>query len=161
MLTHRKLLIFLWEDTLQHAAYIWNQVPTRALLGKTPHKMWMGWKPDVLHLREFSCPVWVYDEHQMDKLHPHSSPFVFMGFQDESNSIHFYDAAMRCIRALRNFHFQNDIQHFQDILVPLLLEGEPMGVIEPQSDKTSPSATPKPPSAFDRSLRMQKTDLDY
>jgi hypothetical protein len=58
----KKLPTFLWDEAVVHAAYLRNQAPTRALDGKTPHEIWTGRKPDVLHLREFGSDFWVLDE---------------------------------------------------------------------------------------------------
>lgn len=49
----------LWEHAVMHAAYLRNRAPTWALQGKTPHEAWTGVKPDISHLHEFGCAVWI------------------------------------------------------------------------------------------------------
>ena len=61
----------------------------------TPCKVWNQKKPNVLHLREFGCDVWVFDESQnRSKLAPRTKKMVFVGFMDGSKSIHYYDIVM-------------------------------------------------------------------
>jgi transposase InsO family protein len=62
MLIRRNCPSFLWQSTIEYAAYIRNRAPTRALDGKTPEEAWTGKKPSVAHLREFGCEVSVKRE---------------------------------------------------------------------------------------------------
>ena len=68
MLAGRNLPVFLWEEAVSHAAYLWNWVPTRALANTAPWEMWTGEKPSVSHLQEFGVPVWVYLKLHLDKM---------------------------------------------------------------------------------------------
>ena len=54
MMRHKGLDQDLWADAIKTAAYIKNRVSSRALpVGKTPHELWTGNKPDVSHMRVF------------------------------------------------------------------------------------------------------------
>jgi hypothetical protein len=44
---------FLWELTIKHATYLWNQAYT-CVCKIMPYQAWTREKPDVSHLREFS-----------------------------------------------------------------------------------------------------------
>src|SRR6267154_3649460 len=44
MIIARDLPEFLWAEAVAHAAYLRNHVPTRALEGATPEKIWSGTK---------------------------------------------------------------------------------------------------------------------
>ena len=62
MLIAKNLLVFPWDEVIMHTPYLHNHTPTHALEGKTPYKAWTGKKPDVEHLREFRCDVWVFNK---------------------------------------------------------------------------------------------------
>jgi hypothetical protein len=71
----------------------------RALDGMTPEEAWTGRKPDVSHLREFGCPVWVRDEGgNLSKLLLRANEFIFIGFEDGPKAICYYDAQKRRIK---------------------------------------------------------------
>ena len=62
ILIEKHLSAFLWDEAVFHAVYLRNQAPTWALMGMTSFEAWSGTKPDVSHLREFGCDVWILDE---------------------------------------------------------------------------------------------------
>ena len=73
----------LWDHAVAHANYLCNRVPTQALKGLTPYEAWHGHKPDVLHLREFGCNVWILDKSKnrfKDVFGCHMSLFGIDGF---------------------------------------------------------------------------------
>ena len=73
MLIKKQLPAFLWDKAVFHAVYLRNQAPTWALMDMTPFEAWSGTKPDVSHLQEFSCDVWILDEDKnRSKLTPKS-----------------------------------------------------------------------------------------
>jgi hypothetical protein len=53
---------FLWPYAVQHAIYLLNRRPTRALAGKTPLEAWSGAVPDLTRLRIFGCNAFVRAE---------------------------------------------------------------------------------------------------
>jgi hypothetical protein len=81
----------LWSVTISHAAYIRNRSPTRALDEKTPMEAWTGNKPNLSHLREFGCDVWILDEGDRAKTQPKSNKFTFIGFVKGSKSIRYWN----------------------------------------------------------------------
>ena len=92
MLLAKKLPDFLWDEAVSHANYIQNWAPTQALEGKTPYEAWFGKKPDVSHFQEFGCDVWVLDKTKnLSKLKPRSQKMIFVGFNDGSKSIWYYN----------------------------------------------------------------------
>jgi hypothetical protein len=95
MLLSAKLPTNLWDTAISHATYLRNRAPTRALTGKTPFEAWFGKKPDVSHLREFGCDVWVLDEHRKSKLESKTIKGKFLGFIDESKLVCYYDIGSR------------------------------------------------------------------
>jgi len=59
MIVATKMLEFLWEHAVSHAAYVHNRSYTISIRGQTPYEAWHGIKPNIAHLREFGVPVWV------------------------------------------------------------------------------------------------------
>ncbi|KAG6501318.1 hypothetical protein ZIOFF_041197 [Zingiber officinale] len=45
----------LWGETVRHAIYLLNRLPTKVLGERTPFEAWMGRKPHLAHLRVFGC----------------------------------------------------------------------------------------------------------
>lgn len=106
MLIARGLPSFLWETAIEYAAYIRNMVLMRALEGKTPEEAWTKTKPNVSHLKEFGCDVWILTEGQnLSKLEPKSKKFIFVGYLDGPKAVKYYDPRLRQIRVSRNFIF--------------------------------------------------------
>jgi transposase InsO family protein len=94
MLFAKGLPEFLWDQAVAHANYLRNRAPTWALKGLTPYEAWHGHKPNVSHLREFGCDVWILDESKnRSKLHPRSHKMIFVGFDDGAKCICYYDKA--------------------------------------------------------------------
>jgi len=59
MLLVAKLLEFLWEPAVEHAAYIQNWSFTTSLQHSTPYEAWYGNKPNISNLCKFGAPVWI------------------------------------------------------------------------------------------------------
>jgi len=102
---------FLWEYAIQHAAYLCERAPTRTLPEKTSYEAWHGRKPDVSHLREFGTPVYVLLQPQKTrpKLAPRLKQQIFIGYNNESKSIRYFNPETRRILTLRNFQFLTNL----------------------------------------------------
>ena len=99
MLFAKGLPEFLWDQAVAHANYLQNRAPTWALKGLTPYEAWHGHKPNVSHLREFGCDVWILDElKNRSKLHPRSHKMIFVGFDDGAKCIRYYDKGTRHVK---------------------------------------------------------------
>ena len=55
MCVHAGLPYSLWAEAASTATYIYNRLPNAPLKGKSPHELWYGRKPDLSHLKVFSC----------------------------------------------------------------------------------------------------------
>ena len=107
MLTASKLSEFLWEHAVAHAAYIRNRSYTMAVSDRTPYEGWNGSKPNVTHLREFGAPVWVLLQGQnvARKILPKSKKCAYIGNNDASKSVLYYNAERRKVLTSRNYKF--------------------------------------------------------
>ena len=110
----------------------------------TPHEAWTGKKPDVGHLREFGCNVWVLDEsNNRSKLDPKSKKMIFVGFMDGPKAIRYYDAKTQSIKVSWNVAF-NELKELEIVEVPgVQVEGEirenpPQQPIIPQQPAVEP-----------------------
>ena len=133
MMIARDVPNYLWKYALQHAAYIHEWAPTKALPGTTPYEAWNGIKPNVAHLWEFATPVYMLVQGQnRPKLLPKSKPHLFLGYDDGSLSVKYYIAKTRKVHTLRNYKFLTNLSLretppeplFVDPLPALLREGE-------------------------------------
>ena len=128
MLTAAKLPEFLWEPAVQHAAYLRNLAFTRARPEITPYQAWHGTKPNVTHLREFGAPVWVLHQgpHIRRKMLPKSEHRAYIGYDDGSKAIKYYNAATRNILTSRNYKFLStqDLPSPEEIVIDPPSQGE-------------------------------------
>jgi gag-polypeptide of LTR copia-type/Integrase core domain/GAG-pre-integrase domain len=103
----RGLPEFLWEYAVAHASYIRNRCYTKALENKTPYEIRFKQKPNISHLRDFGSPVWVLLQgiKQPRKMEPKSRRRIFVGFDDGSKSVKYYNNETRRVLTSRNFRF--------------------------------------------------------
>ena len=107
MLKGQTLPEFLWEYAIAHAAYLRNRSYTTILKNQTPYQIWNNTKPNVNHLREFGAPVWVMlqGQKQPRKMLPKSQRRAYVGFEDGSKSVKYYNADTRKVLTSRNYRF--------------------------------------------------------
>ena len=60
MIYDQDIPMHLWADTARTIVYVHNRISHGALRFKTPKEMFMGKKPEVSHLKIFSCPVYIH-----------------------------------------------------------------------------------------------------
>lgn len=174
-MSHRRV----WDEAVAHATYLRNRAPTRALKGMSPYEAWNEKKPDISHLREFGCDVWVLDESQnKTKLSPKSKKMVFFGFMDGSKSMRYYDPSTRKIKVSCDVAFKNneeprELEIMADI-PGLPVEGEiginspaqtapetPTQPLETQIEPTQEEESEDEPTSEKRELRTRTKNVDY
>jgi len=66
---------------------------------------------DVSDLWEFGIPVYILLQGQKEppKLMPRSKCYLFVGYEDSSHSVRYYNPEMRKVLTLCNFHFLNNL----------------------------------------------------
>ena len=121
-----------------------------------------GRKPNVGHLWEFGCDVWILDESiNRSKLDPRSKKMIFIGFMDRSKVVQYYDAKNRLIKVSRNIGFNEDEEpRALDIIeVPgIQVERE---IISPATQQPAPTPKiPKPETPEPRQLQETRF-IDY
>ena len=106
MLAAFKLPQFLWEPAILHAAYLWNMSYTKVHPRATPYQIWYGIKLNVEHLL---ATVWVLLQGQnvQNKMLPKSQRRIYVGYDEGSHSVKYYNPTTRNIQLSRNYHFLN------------------------------------------------------
>jgi len=89
MMRHKDVDQDLWADAIKTSVYIKNRVTSQALLvGKTPHGLWTGNKPNVSHMRVFGSTCWVvlHKSHIDGKFGDKAAKGIFVGYPDGSKA---------------------------------------------------------------------------
>ena len=73
-----------WGDAILYAMHILNHVPTHAIADRlTPHEVFTGNRPSVVHLRIFRCKAHVHvPDEKWWKLDTKSIECIFLGFTE-------------------------------------------------------------------------------
>ena len=166
MLAAYKLPEFLWEPAVAHAAYVRNMSYTRVLPRATPYQVWFGRKPNASNLREFGAPVWVLLQGQniQRKMLPKSQRRLYVGYDEDSHSVKYYNAATRNILLSRNYRLLSptDPSPPADIAIPppiTPLDGPPHEG-EPGASSMRSTATRDHAEGSGLGKRKADTDID-
>ena len=149
MITAARLPEFLWEPAIAHAVYLRNLSFTRSIPDATPYQLWYGRKPNVAHLCKFSTPIWVLLQGQkiQRKMLPKSERQVYIGYDEGSKSVKYYNPANRNILVSGNFRFLSPPEPTppEEIVIelrsPLVEERTPLS----QGEREHPLAGPHSP----------------
>ena len=76
----------MWGEAVKAVGYLKNRTPTRTLDDKTPFEVWYGEHPDVSHLRELGCKVWVHIPGDNPKIYNRSVECILVGYSDSSKA---------------------------------------------------------------------------
>ena len=156
MLFAKGLLEFLWDQAVAHANYLHNRAPTWALKGSTPYEAWHGHKPNVLHLREFGCNIWILNESKnCSKLHLRSHKMIFVGFDNGAKCIRYYDKATQHVKRSQNFKF-NENEEPWDLEI---VEVPGLQADREKLDSTPSQTTPAEPEPQQLNLRHRTVDF--
>src|SRR5271155_3942378 len=144
MIIANQLPAFLWEHATAHAVYLRNRAFTRSLGNITPYQSWFKKRPNISHLREFGAPVWILLQGQKEppKMQSKSHRRLYVGFDDGSNSVLYYNAETRKILKSRNYRFlippqQNSPPEGIEVAPDLPCEGEKSeGITQPSGDSS-------------------------
>jgi hypothetical protein len=167
MINAQNLPEFLCEPAVRHAAYLRNRSATQAIKDKMPYESWHGKKPDVSHLRKFGVPVWVLLQGQYEarKIQPKSKRRAFVGYEDGSNSVNYYNVETCKILTSRNFRFltltENGTPPEQiEVATNQPLEGEMMGSVRPMGLTKNLTEKPGDSSKRKREESEEEEDID-
>ena len=92
MLADSKLPHRFWAEALSTIVYLWNQSPTKELVGVMPHEAWSGSKPDVRLLRIFGCSVYSHvPKAERHKLDTKTRKCILLGYGTNQKGYRLYD----------------------------------------------------------------------
>jgi len=107
-----------WGEAVQHAIYITNRIPTRALKEVTPYEFYYQRKPNLEHLRVFGSLAYtkVNDSH-LRKLNDRSKKTVYFGTESGSKGYRLFDPQNQKIIVSRDVIVDEDSSWSWDIEV--------------------------------------------
>ena len=109
MLHDQDLPMHLWEEVARTVVYVQNRTPHRVLENKTPKEVFSGKKPEVNHLRIFSCPVYIHIlKENRTKLDPLRKKGIFVGYPESSKAYRIYFPGFKKIDISRDVTFDED-----------------------------------------------------
>ena len=109
MLHDQDLPMHLWAETARTTVYVQNRTPHRVLKNKTPKEVFFGKKPEVIHLRIFSCPVYIHiPKEKRTKLDPLGNKGIFVGYSESSKAYRIYFLGFKKIDISRDVTFDED-----------------------------------------------------
>ena len=107
MLASAKLTSNFWVAAIQHANWITNRSPTRAISDeKTPFEFYYNQKPSLTTLREFGCKTWVQiPKKHRAKFDNRSIECIFIGFAKGKRAFTLFDRHNRRVIESRDVKF--------------------------------------------------------
>ena len=96
-----------WGYALETAAHILNLVPTMKV-AKTPHEMWKGEPPLLVHIKVWGCDVLVRRE-TLEKLEPKVEKCIFIGYPQKSFGYLFYRPCYNMVFVARKGVFRERV----------------------------------------------------
>jgi transposase InsO family protein len=96
MLNEKNLPNYFWVEAIAIVVYIMNRTPIVAIHGMTPKEKFTCNKPNVSHLRVFSCIAYVHvlDE-KRSKLDPKAEKCIFIGYSLEQKGYRCFNPSTR------------------------------------------------------------------
>lgn len=163
MISARDLPPSLWAEAVRHAVYVRNLIPGNSRI--TPHEKWFGQKPDIAHLREWGCDIWVYAELKTDKLSPRAHLQVFVGFEDGPKAIRYYKRSTHQVLISRDFAWTGpEPQHPAEMWLPLEGEngstsGQPQVLVPATAQVPTTTTAPAPVPVAPIQMQTQSTTI--
>ncbi|KAG6497222.1 hypothetical protein ZIOFF_045114 [Zingiber officinale] len=101
-----------WGETVRHAVYLLNRLPTKALGECIPFEAWIWRKPHLTHLRGFGCVAYVKNTTpHLKKLDDRSSPMVYLGVEEGCKAHRVFDQRHGKLQISRDVMFQENCEY--------------------------------------------------
>ena len=145
MLITAQLPLSFWDKAMQHACYLRNRLPHRALALRTPYEMWHGKLPDLSDVRVFGCMSYIHQPQETrSKMDLKAVPAIYLGNNETSNTYWFLDLSNNTLRKSGMARFFEEFDSAGRLINPLFtpsseavkerrdfLEQEPQELTEP------------------------------
>jgi hypothetical protein len=103
MLNEKNLPNYFWAEAIATLVYIMNRTPIATVHGMTTEEKFTGNKPNVSHLRVFSCIAYVYvPDEKRSKLDPKAEKCIFIGYSLEQKGYRFFNPSTRKLQVSRD-----------------------------------------------------------
>ncbi|XP_072154388.1 uncharacterized protein [Bemisia tabaci] len=81
-----------WAEAVNHAAFLKNRSPSRAIPDHTPEEMWSGERTNLVNLKIFGCKAYCHlPKVKRNKLDAKSKIMIFVGFCENSKAYRLID----------------------------------------------------------------------
>jgi hypothetical protein len=150
MLQSKSLAPKIWDEAINHAAYIQNQFRHKSLKGTTPFECWTGKKSKVSHFRIFGSQAWAHIPIDKRKdLEPQSVECIFVGYPKGVKGYIFLDSHTEKFILARSVKFEEEsLYDFSEDPIE-----EPLVVTDEEESENTLSALENPlqhPFGYDR-----------
>jgi hypothetical protein len=133
-----------WAEAAMAVVYVQNRLSHSALGFKNPEEMFTEKKPEVSHLKIFSCPVFIHiPKEKRNKLEPFKKKGIFVGYCEVSKAFRIYIPGHRHIEISRDVTFDEEATHKKSRRCQL----EKMYEEEPVNPRTTESVREVPRTA--------------
>lgn len=114
MLYFSGLPLSFWSAAVEHAAYLRNRLPTRALPSCTPFEVWTGQRPDLSNVRVFGCRAFAHiPDERRKKLDVKSRECLYLGVPSGVKGFRLYDIEKMTVFASAHVVFDESFSHVQ------------------------------------------------
>jgi len=99
MLSESSLPKYFWVDAVCTSFYVMNRVLIRPILKKTPYELFNGGKPNINHLRVFSCSCFVLNngKENLGKFDEKDDHGIFIGYSLTSHAYKIYNKRLMTV----------------------------------------------------------------
>ena len=101
----------LWDEFILTSSYLSNLTTSKATNGQTPHKLWFGTRPSLMHLREIGCHAYVFINTANPKIAAKSIECTLVGYASNAKA---YRCWHRESGRIVDSHHVTFIEHLND-----------------------------------------------
>ncbi len=118
MLNEKNLPNYIWAEVVAIAVYIMNRTPIATVHGMTPEEKFTGKKPDVSHLRMFSCIAYVHvPNEKRSKLNPKAKKCIFIGYSLKQKGYRCFNHSIQKLQVSRDVVFNEMVSWYPSLKI--------------------------------------------
>jgi hypothetical protein len=118
MLNEKNLSNYFWVEAVAIVVYIMNRTPTTIVHGMTPEEKFTGKKPNVSHLRMFSCIAYVHvPDEKRSKLNPKAKKCIFIGYSLDQKGYRCFNISIRKLQVSRDVVFDEMVHWYPPLKI--------------------------------------------
>ncbi len=118
MLNEKNLPNYFWAEAVAIAIYIMNRTPIATVHSMTPEKKFIGKKPDVSHLRMFSCIAYVHvPDEKRSKLDPKAEKCIFIGYSLKQKKYRCFNLSSQKLQVSRDVVFDEMVSWYPPLKI--------------------------------------------